>query len=88
MGKTSQILTSIQTEIEMHLRQEYLLKYSYGLLCVALQILKLCLMLVLYKFSQSDNNLFIGRESRAFIKITRCSAMFKEIPGHSRRDCT
>ena len=28
MGKTAQILTSIQTEIEMHLRQEYLLKYS------------------------------------------------------------
>ena len=23
MGKTAQILTSIQTEIEMHLRQEY-----------------------------------------------------------------
>ena len=39
MGKTAQILTSIQTEIEMHLRQEYLLKYSYGLLCVALQVL-------------------------------------------------
>ena len=38
----------------MHLRQEYLLKYSYGHLCVALLLFDVGY--YVYKFSLSNNN--------------------------------